>query len=205
MAKLADILPIERDRQEPEKWNVIHLFKTGTFYSAYEWSAWLTAVISFNDEVRMQTRERQPLAVTRNTIASADGETFCKVGFPIRSVDKFIPNRMDFTPIDDSHLTITIELPQPTDGSEVTYERLSEAFEKWKESQPIKKPKDKDETTDATKPSATKNTTTRHATIMASGQSGLIAQIMSYPVDQRTPIENIEFIISLKQQIASIL
>ena len=205
MAKLADILPIERDRQEPEKWNVIHLFKTGTFYSAYEWSAWLTAVISFNDEVRMQTRERQPLSVTRNTIASADGETFCKVGFPIRSVDKFIPNRMDFTPIDDSHLTITIELPQPTDGSEVTYERLSEAFEKWKESQPIKKPKDKDETTDAPKPAATKNTTTQHATIMTSGQSGLISQIMAYPLDQRTPMENIEFISSLKQQIASIL
>ena len=205
MAKLADILPIERDRQEPEKWNVIHLFKTGTFYSAYEWSAWLTAVISFNDEVRMQTRERQPLSVTRNTIASADGETFCKVGFPIRSVDKFIPNRTDFTPIDDSHLTITIELPQPTDGSEVTYERLSEAFEKWKESQPINKPKDKDETTDAPKPAATKNTTTQHATIMTSGQSGLISQIMAYPLDQRTPMENIEFISSLKQQIASIL
>lgn len=205
MAKLADILPIERDRQEPEKWNVIHLFKTGTFYSAYEWSAWLTAVISFNDEVRMQTRERQPLAVTRNTIASADGETFCKVGFPIRSVDKFIPNRTDFTPIDDSHLTITIELPQPTDGSEVTYERLSEAFEKWKESQPIKKPKDKDETTDAPKPSAAKNTTTQPATIMTSGQTGLISQIMAYPLDQRTPMENIEFIRSLKQQIASIL
>ena len=205
MAKLADILPIERDRQEPEKWNVIHLFKTGTFYSAYEWSAWLTAVISFNDEVRMQTRERQPLSVTRNTIASADGETFCKIGFPIRSVDKFIPNRTDFTPIDDSHLTITIELPQPTDGSEVTYERLSEAFEKWKESQPIKKPKDKDETTDAPKPAATKNTTTQHATIMTSGQSGLISQIMAYPLDQSTPMENIEFISSLKQQIASIL
>ena len=205
MAKLADILPIEHDRHEPEKWNVIHLFKTGTFYSAYEWSAWLTAVISFNDEVRMQTRERQPLSVTRNTIASAEGETFCKVGFPIRSVDKFIPNRTDFTPIDDSHLTITIELPQPTDGSEVTYERLSEAFEKWKESQPIKKPKDKDETTDAPKPAATKNTTTRPATIMTSGQPGLISQIMAYPLDQRTPIENIEFISSLKQQIASIL
>ena len=153
----------------------------------------------------MQTRERQPLSVTRNTIASADGETFCKVGFPIRSVDKFIPNRTDFTPIDDSHLTITIELPQPTDGSEVTYERLSEAFEKWKESQPIKKPKDKDETTDAPKPAATKNTTTQHATIMTSGQSGLISQIMAYPLDQRTPMENIEFISSLKQQIASIL
>ena len=96
--------------------------------------------------------EWEELAVTRNTIASAEGETFCKVGFPIRSVDKFIPNRTDFTPIDDSHLTITIALPQPTDGSEVTYERLSEAFEKWKESQPIKKPKDKDETAPTSAP-----------------------------------------------------
>ena len=206
MAKLADILPIERDRQEPEKWNVIHLFKTGTFYSAYEWSAWLTAVISFNDEVRMQTRERQPLAVTRNTIASAEGETFCKVGFPIRSVDKFIPNRTDFTPIDDSHLTITIALPQPTDGSEVTYERLSEAFEKWKESQPIKKPKDKDETTPKTATATTpKPAPERPAAITSPRRSGIISQILDYPVDQRTPTENIEFIISLKQQIVSIL
>lgn len=206
MAKLADILPIERDRQEPERWNVIHLFKTGTFYSAYEWSAWLTAVIAFNDEVRMQTRERQPLAVTRNTIASAEGETFCKVGFPIRSVDKFIPNRTDFTPIDDSHLTITIELPQPTDGSEVTYERLSDAFEKWKESQPIKKPKEKYETAPKTATATTpKPAPARPAITMTPGQSGLIAQIMAYPLDQRTPMENFEFISSLKQQIASIL
>lgn len=206
MAKLADILPIERDRQEPEKWNVIHLFKTGTFYSAYEWSAWLTAVISFNDEVRMQTRERQPLAVTRNTIASAEGETFCKVGFPIRSVDKFIPNRTDFTPIDDSHITITIALPQPTDGSEVTYERLSEAFEKWKESQPIKKPKDKDETAPKTATATpTRATPSRPATTMAPRRPGIISQILDYPLDQSTPMENFEFISSLKQQITSIL
>lgn len=208
MAKLSDILPIECDRQEPEKWNVIHLFKTGTFYSAYEWSAWLTAVIAFNDDVRMQTRERQSLAVTRNTIASQEGETFCKVGFPIKSVDKFIPNRTDFTPIDDSHLTITIALPKPTDGSEVTYERLSEAFEKWKESQPIKKPKEKKETPDVPKPdtaTATRTTPTRNATTMAPRRSGIISQILDYPLDQRTPVENIEFISGLKQQIASIL
>jgi hypothetical protein len=206
MAKLADILPIERDRQEPDKWNVIHLFKTGTFYSAYEWSAWLTAVIAFNDEVRMQTRERQPLSVTRNTIASSEGETFCKVGFPIKSVDKFIPNRMDFQPIDDSHLTITIAMPTPPDGSEMTYERLSEAFEQWKESQPIKKPKEKEETTDDQKPAtATRSTQTRPSATIAPSPSGLISQIMAYPLDQRTPLENIEFISSLKQQIAGIL
>ena len=52
MAKLADILQQERERDTAEQWGIIHLYKTGSFYSAYEWSAWLIAVITFNDEVR---------------------------------------------------------------------------------------------------------------------------------------------------------
>ena len=193
MAKLADILSIERDRQEPEKWNVIHLFKTGTFYTAYEWSAWLTAVVSFNDEVRKQTKARMPLTVTRNEIASSENETFCKVGFPMKSVEKFIPARTGFEAIDDNHLVITIPLPQPSDGTAVTYERLAEAVEKWKEEQPIKTTKEK-------QPS-------RHepVAVTATGNVGIIAQILSYPLSERTPLENFQFITSLKQQIAQIL
>ena len=65
MAKLVDILQVEKDRQEEATWAVIHLYKTGPFYSAYEWSAWLIAVITFNDEVRMATKDRKPIVVTR--------------------------------------------------------------------------------------------------------------------------------------------
>lgn len=193
MAKLADILAIERDRQEEETWGKIHLFKTGTFYTAYEWSAWLTAVVSFNDEVRKQTKSRMPLTVTRNEIASSENETFCKVGFPMKSVEKFIPARTGFEAIDDSHLVITIPLPQPSDGTDVTYERLAKAVEKWKEEQPIKTTKEKP-------PS-------RHepVAVTATGNVGIIAQILSYPLSERTPLENFQFITSLKQQIAQIL
>lgn len=193
MAKLADILAIERDRQEPEKWNVIHLFKTGSFYTAYEWSAWLTAVVSFNDEVRKQTKSRMPLTVTRNEIASSENETFCKVGFPMKSVEKFIPARTGFEAIDDNHLVITIPLPQPNDGTEITYERLAKAVEKWKEEQPIKKNKGK-------QPSRQEP-----ISVTATGNVGIIAQILSYPLSERTPLENFQFITSLKQQIAQIL
>lgn len=193
MAKLADILSIERDRQEPEKWNVIHLFKTGTFYTAYEWSAWLTAVVSFNDEVRKQTKSRMPLAVTRNEIASSENETFCKVGFPMKSVEKFIPARTGFEAIDDNHLVITIPLPQPNDGTEITYERLAKAVEKWKEEQPIKKTKEKQQSRQ------------EPVAVTATGNVGIIAQILSYPLSERTPLENFQFITSLKQQIAQIL
>ena len=135
MAKLADILQQERERDTAEQWGIIHLYKTGSFYSAYEWSAWLISVITFNDEVRMQTKDRKPLAVTRIPMANSD-ETFCRVGFPLKSIEKYIPTRLNYEAEDDKHLVITVALPQPQDGSEVTYERLAEAIKKWKEALP---------------------------------------------------------------------
>lgn len=41
MPKLTEILQKERERATIEQCAVIHLFQEGTFYRAYEWSAWL--------------------------------------------------------------------------------------------------------------------------------------------------------------------
>ena len=214
MAKLVDILQQERDRDTADKWGIIHLFKTGSFYSAYEWSAWLISVITFNDEVRMATKDRKPIAVTRIKMANSD-ETFCRVGFPLKSIEKFIPNRLDFDSEDDKHIVITVALPQPQDGSEVTYERLAKAVSEWKEAQPLKQPKDKkdsdpQEDTDRQpaqgKPKRTLQSLIQEAQQQqAPAQSGLIMQIMSYQLSQHTPADNYEFIQRLQQQIASIL
>lgn len=214
MAKLADILQQERERDTADQWGIIHLYKTGPFYSAYEWSAWLIAVITFNDEVRMATKDRKPIAVTRIPMKDSE-ETFCRVGFPLNSVEKYIPTRLDFNSEDDKHIVITVALPQPQDGSEVTYERLEEAVAKWKDAQPMKQPKDKkdsdpQEDTDR-KPVQSKPKRTLLSLIQeaqqqqAPSQGGLIMQIMSYQLSQHTPAENYEFIQRLQQQIASIL
>ena len=214
MAKLADILQQERDRDNADQWGVIHLYKTGSFYSAYEWSAWLIAVITFNDAVRMQTKDRKPIAVTRIPMANSD-ETFCRVGFPLNSVEKYIPTRLDFNSEDDKHIVITVALPQPQDGSEVTYERLAKAVSEWKEAQPLKQPKDKkdsdpQEDTDR-QPKQGKPKRTLMSLIQEAqqqqppSQGGLIMQIMSYQLSQHTPADNYEFIQRLQQQIASIL
>ena len=214
MAKLADILQQERDRDTAEQWGIIHLYKTGSFYSAYEWSAWLIAVITFNDEVRMATKDRKPIAVTRVPMKDSD-ETFCRVGFPLKSIEKYIPTRLDFNSEDDKHIVITVALPQPKDGTEVTYERLSEAVAKWKEAQPLKHPKDQkdsdpQEDTDRQpaqgKPKRTLMSLIQDAQQKQSpSQGGLIMQIMSYQLSQHTPADNYEFIQRLQQQIASIL
>ena len=214
MAKLVDILQQECDRDTADKWGLIHLYKTGSFYSAYEWSAWLISVITFNDEVRMQTKDRKPIAVTRIPMKDSD-ETFCRVGFPLKSVEKYIPTRLDFNSEDDKHIAITIALPEPKDGTEVTYERLAEAVAKWKEAQPMKQPKDKkdsdpQEDTDRQpaqgKPKRTLLSLIQEAQQQqASSQGGLIMQIMSYQLSQHPPADNYEFIQRLQQQIASIL
>lgn len=82
MAKLEDVFVVEADRQKPEKWSKIHLFKMGDFWRAYEWSAWLIAVITYNEKVRMTTRDRKPIHVTRMNRTDVEG-TYCFVGFPV--------------------------------------------------------------------------------------------------------------------------
>ncbi len=119
MASLTEVFAIESDRATSDKWNKIHLFKMGDFWRAYEWSAWLVSVITFNDEVRMATKDRKPLHVTRMERTDIEG-TYCFVGFPVRSLEKFIPTRENFESIDDKHVVVTITLPQPTDGSELS-------------------------------------------------------------------------------------
>ena len=214
MAVLLDVLQQERDRDTADKWGLIHLYKTGSFYSAYEWSAWLIAVITFNDAVRMQTKDRKPIAVTRIPMANSD-ETFCRVGFPLKSIEKYIPTRLNYEAEDDKHIVITVALPEPQDGTEVTYERLSEAVAKWKEAQPLKQPKDKkdsdpqadtDRQPQQGKPKRTLMSLIQEAQQQQPpSQGGLIMQIMSYQLSQHTPAENYEFIQRLQQQIASIL
>lgn len=41
MAGIKDILEIEQSRETAEDWRRIHLFQEGSFYRAYEVSAWL--------------------------------------------------------------------------------------------------------------------------------------------------------------------
>ena len=138
MAKITDVLITESNRREGSEWNKIHLFEMGDFYRAYEWSAWLISVITYSDEVRKQQKDRKPLKVSHKQLSNSE-MTFCFVGFPIKSVEKFIPTRINFesAPNENKHLIATISLPQPTDGTTLTYERLHEAFLAWKKTIPL--------------------------------------------------------------------
>jgi hypothetical protein len=192
MASLAEVFEIECDRKEPEKWNKIHLFKMGDFWRAYEWSAWLIAVITYNDNVRMATKDRKPIHVSK--LARTDVEdTYCFVGFPVKSLEKYIPTRDNFESVDDAHVVVTISIPQPTDGSEVSYERLADALNAWKDGIEMSKKKEKKKTAAVTEQTLTPSS------------CGILSAIMAYPLSERTAMENMQFIQSLKKQISAIL
>ena len=43
MAKIVEILETERKRPTAQDWDVVHMYKTGQFYTAYYWSASLNS------------------------------------------------------------------------------------------------------------------------------------------------------------------
>lgn len=193
MSTLKEILPIEDSRQDPQTWNKIHLFKQGDFWHAYDWSAWLICRVLFADDVRKYGENYTPLKVKRLERTDIEG-TYCNVGFPLKSLEKYVPVRENFESDGDSHLIVTIKLPNPSVGKEVDYERMNTAFHKWMETFDVKEKKGKrKKETVASKPEP------------VSSGGGLIAMILQYPLDERNGLENIQFIQQLKTMIASIL
>ena len=73
MSQLKEILEMEKERGSLEQCAVIHLFREGTFYRAYEWSAWLCVRYFTELKVTHGLYESVPTATTgrlRTTIAT---------------------------------------------------------------------------------------------------------------------------------------
>ena len=189
---IAEILEIERNREESSTWNVIHLFKEGSFYRAYEWSAWLITVVSFNDSVRNGTQDRKPLTVTRKKDKNSDG-TFVFVGFPLNSLDKYIPNGTEFKPINDNQIDIQIELS--ADIGEVSFDAISNKIDEWKDGVPVKEEKQKRGKSDDSMPFVMPSDRPMSIT-------GIMTQIIAYPLEQKSPMEVVAFVSDIRKRLA---
>lgn len=197
MPRISEVFGIERDRKESEKWNVIHLFKEGSFYHAYEWSAWLLHTFAYTDAVRLTTGDRKSLKVTHNRIKDSD-DTYAFVGFPLRSIEKFIPKecQVSFTPINDNQIDIAIEIP--AEFGELSEEKMQQCVDAWKAETPAthqhdQKAKDKGDRPIQALPLP------KNAGIMA-----IVTQILSYPLERKSHEEAFEFLSELRQQLTNL-
>lgn len=74
MAQISEILTLEKDRTDSS----IHLFQEGSFFRAYEWSAWLCCWFI------------SQFKVTHRKLKNIESSVVF-VGFPVASLEKFTP------------------------------------------------------------------------------------------------------------------
>lgn len=190
--KLTPALEFEKLREDAESWNKIFLHKDGKFFRAYEWSAWLIKTLVCSEAFQKERGDVKILAANR--YVTKKGE-YVSVGFPLESLSKYMPNYegVDFETIED-YATFTVEM---SDEEDVTYEALQAAFMEWKQSLPEK------DTRGGQK--ASRSTARVDSEGSRVGMFQILSQVMSYPLESKTPSDNAEFIASLKRQLAALL
>ena len=126
MAKLEEILAFESQRESDEAKRQIHLFIDGTFYRAYEWSAWLCCSYV------------NPFKATRRNFRGYEQDAVF-IGFPKDSLGKFTPKGSTVTDIDEGHKIVTLSASMLTSGTGSDTD-----FTQWRETIPLTQPKEKD-------------------------------------------------------------
>lgn len=182
---IAEIVEIESNRQSSDQYGVIHLLKENNFYRAHDWSAWLMT------KFPMGEAKNKPLNISAKRLKDNYIEAW--VGFPVASLGKYIPNdgTVKFNPVDDNHIEIIIPLPE--EYLNVEAETFRKGVDDWKESLPMneqKKTKREDREVSEAAPRITR-------------MSDVLARIVSYPIESKSPMEAWEFLRQLRQQVSA--
>lgn len=184
--QITPALAYEAQRSDVSSWNKVILHKDGTFYHAYEWSAWLIKTRLCTEAFQKQRGDAKILSAPRYKTKNNE---YILIGFPIESLSKFIPEYTDVREMEGGDaLEVTIDLK--LNGTE-TFEEIDAEFNKWKKAQP-----------EAKKQSKSKDGETAQK---RTGMFQIIAEIVGYPLEKRTQEENTEFISYLKEKAAELL
>lgn len=209
MPAYKDIFEIEKQRTEAAQWNVIHLFKEGSTYKAYEWSAWICREFCTTEERLKQFKSHMLTPVHKD--AKNTSGTIIFVGFPPASIDKFIPKdvQTDFKTISDTQIDVSIELP--ADLGEMTAENLQQKFEAWKQSWPLKQDTDKPEGTARNNNNQDSGAEGKQDMLLPFAANGrqlrmtdIITELVSLPLEDVSPNEALKLLRQLHRQAVSL-
>lgn len=206
MPTMKEIFEVEKNREDASQWNVIHLFREGSTYKAYEWSAWLCREHGTTDEHLQQVGAKRLNPVHRNVKNTGGSVIF--VGFPFASIDKFLPktSQISFQPVDDNRIDIAIELPADQFGDNLNYDALRQKFSEWKLAFPVK-----DEKKDKGADGVSRSTETDELLTLLTGgpakpmrMSDILAELVALPVEDITPNDALKLLRILKRQAAAL-
>lgn len=177
MAAINEILEFESSRDGLEMQRTIHLFQEGSFYRAYDWSAWLMC------------RYLHDFKVTHRRMKGIE-QSVALIGFPVTSLSKWVTVDLERHDVSDKHITFTLSEDVFCDLGEGV--NPDDVFNDWKASHPIVE-KAARRQSDADSPQ-------QHVMSLS-----MIAQrILSFPVEAKSPIDCYQFLSEIKQQIAKL-
>ena len=180
MAKIKDILEAESRHETLEQCRTIKMFQEGTFYRAYEWSAWLC--VRYIHEFKATKRQFKN-----------EGASMVFVGFPVTSLQKFTPENAEVHHNNDGGMIMI--LPETVFPTETNIQSLQEEFQNWKQSVPLTENAKKE--MEQEKYSVTGSHPLRITDILH--------QILSYPIEQKSPLDCMSFLAEIKKGIAEIV
>ncbi len=173
--EVKEIIAVEERHSEGdlEKVYSVYLYPSGSFYHAYEWSAWLLS------------RYAEKLKLRRERYADVNGDV-CFVGFPVTSLAKYTPaGATQF--IDESTGVVTLCISKLVRVQNTDIAAMRSDYAAWRESVPV---------TDRTKRDQASNGKAECISIPGSVQD----RVLLFPLEQSTPLECMVFISELKQE-----
>jgi len=184
MSQIIQIIQTERERTADNR-AVIHLYQEGTFYRAYNWSAWLCH------------RFVSQFKVTHKELKNIEG-TVLFVGFPVSSFDKFFP---DTSLVEVGDKAKDIRLSAASVPDEMTLEIMTTDYETWRSSIPLTVSNEKQkEHSGAVMSQLMSEQKPTSITI-----TSIMQQILAFPLEQKTPLDCMLFIADVKQQLAKLI
>lgn len=197
MAQLKDIVEIEKNRDDLAKCRTAWLYRDGSFLRAYEWSAWL--FVKYINDFKVSNRQVKSL-----------GQVLAMIGFPPASMEKFTPEGAQVSPQQDG--SIVVELPSSLIPEDTDIQILAAEYEEWKNSLPVAESKIAKKERDAPSGDAsTVGTWSAASPHQCQTQpqpttlTGIMQQILAYPLEQKSPVENMMFLSEIKLQLSSLI
>lgn len=187
---IKDILENEK-RNTVDDFFKIHFYMDGGWWRAYELSAFLCNHIPCN----LQDNER--LKVTKKHLKEYGEYVF--VGLQMQSFSKYLPSidiDTSLEDIQDKHLIFDVK---DVYMELYSHDEIGKLFKEWKEKFKIKDKKDK---------TSIKNTNDVSDIITDNKRRtifGILQQVISYPLDDKSPNENTIFIKQLKKDLLEII
>ena len=172
---IAEIRELENSRKSPDMYGRIHFVKEGNFYRAHDISAWLTSMMPFSEAIKNIKIFAKKLK---------DGYIDAWLGFPLTSLEKFIPNdgTVTFVPINDTQIDVMIV---PTDDILASdFDTIRKAVDDWKMTLPL--------------------TEEVEARPRITRISDVISRVISFELESSSPMEAYEFLRELRRDISAI-